>query len=223
MSKSASKPGRRGTARIDARLDKLYGDAHGFCESDAERDRLARAGTSSTYGELTTHGTAQLLDELKLGAHDRFVDLGSGIGRLVWQVAMSCSSTKAKRMAPVRGIEMVPSRHETALGSLARAQHMKWKVAERVRFERGNFLRADLSGTTVAYCCNTAFPDPLIDKLVRKLAKLEAGARFVSLMPLDDNPWFEVRRMIELDTTWRKRAKVRIYELVRPWGFSRRR
>ncbi len=201
-----------GRAGIEARIAGLYDpeDGDGFFESERERRSVARRGSSSTYGELTFAGAKALFAHLRLGPEDCLFDLGSGTGKLVWQAALST------RVGRAVGVELVPSRHAIAEHALARARAKGWRALERVEFLHGDMLRADLSAATVVYSCNTAFPDRMLNRQLRKLATGRAGLRFVSLMPMDDNPWFEERSLLRLDTSWRKAARVRVYELVRP-------
>ena len=176
---------------------------------------MERAGSSATYGELTPRGAALLFEVLRPKSEDTLIDLGSGIGRVVMHAALA---TKVKLAV---GVEMTRARHRIACSRLARAREWGWEEADRVQFELGDFMRRDFSGFSLIYACSTAFPDEFLSRVVRKAAHNEPGARLVVFSPLDENPWFERRETMRLDTTWRRGFPVHIYELVRPYGFSR--
>eukprot|EP00933_Yihiella_yeosuensis_P042588 TRINITY_DN37210_c0_g1_i1.p1 TRINITY_DN37210_c0_g1~~TRINITY_DN37210_c0_g1_i1.p1 ORF type:complete len:338 (+),score=43.59 TRINITY_DN37210_c0_g1_i1:94-1107(+) len=73
-------------------------------------------GCSPTYGELDQTCVARLLEVGGLTAEDTFVDIGSGLGKLV-VVAAALSDAKA-----CYGVELSPARHRMALEALERLQ-----------------------------------------------------------------------------------------------------
>ena len=72
-----------------------------------------------------------------------------------------------------------------------------------------------MPAATLVYCCSTAFPDPFMMAIARKLARREEGLRLATLLDLDENPWFSLEQVLRLDMTWRRRSKVHVYRLTR--------
>lgn len=88
-----------------------------------------------TYGELDHFGFAQLLQEASLGPGHSFVDVGSGLGKLV--VAAACVMPEV----PCYGLEISPFRHKSAQEGLQRLQSMGGitpREAARVKLLLGN-------------------------------------------------------------------------------------
>lgn len=189
-------------------LRRLYRREFGYDVSKADDARVAATQASSTYGELMPAATDHLVEHLALGRNDVFYDLGSGLGKVVLQVALR---------APVRrciGIELVRSRHRVAQRILAELRDQGRLRAAECGFRLGDMMRARLSDATVVYTCSTAFSTAFMNDLARRLAGLSQGLRWVSTQDVDDNPWFELEDVLRLDMSWRRRSKVYVYRLV---------
>ena len=119
-----------------------------------------------TYGELTPLGVRALATRLKLGPDDFFVDLGSGAGRAVLQIA------KEFHVATSCGVEMAATRHEMAMEALESAEP---QLADRVRFIQGDCADsalwssadAPLAKVTVIFAANIFFGPQLSRRLAR--------------------------------------------------------
>ncbi|EFJ49649.1 hypothetical protein VOLCADRAFT_120730 [Volvox carteri f. nagariensis] len=106
-------------------FDALYDDAEevfmskgGYVIPKREAALVEATGGSPTYGEITGEGVTQFLRRVPLRPDDVLVDLGSGLGRLVLQVA--CSA----RLRRCVGIELSASRHEEACWVAAQLAHL---------------------------------------------------------------------------------------------------
>lgn len=188
-------------------IRRLYADRWGYDVSRAEESRVKASEGSSTYGEMMPSAVDRLVDALDLEPHDVFYDLGSGMGKVVIQVAMTVE------IAACVGIELVDSRHKTACDVLATAREQGVLRTSNVRFRNRDMLRARCSDATVIYTCSTAFSDGFMTKLVSRLARLRPGVRLASLLDLDENPWFALEDVLRLDVTWRRNAKMHVYRL----------
>jgi len=117
-------------------MEEAYGPEHlePWDVRMAELQEVFRPnGCACTYGELDHFAVARLLQEASLD-HGSFVDVGSGLGKLV--VAAACAST-----VPCFGVEISPFRHQKAMEGLARLQEnggISLEVAERVQLLLGN-------------------------------------------------------------------------------------
>ncbi|MEX1368018.1 MAG: hypothetical protein AB1Z98_33115 [Nannocystaceae bacterium] len=192
-----------------ALLRRLYADDHGYEPDPAEEARVAATGSSATYGEIMPAATTKLVEHLELGPGDVFYDLGSGIGKVVLQVALTSPVDKCV------GIELVRSRHRIAQRMLRHLRPSNQLRARDCSFRCTDFMRARLGDATVVYTCSTAFSTPFMNELAARLARLPVGLRWVSTQDLDDNPWFRLDAVHRLDMSWRRRAKVHVYQLVR--------
>ena len=180
--------------------------------SAADEARVAATRASSTYGELMPAATDRLVEHLRLGDRDVFYDLGSGLGKVVLQVAMR---------APVRrciGVELVRSRHRVAQRVLGQVRALRLLRAAECGFRLGDLMKARIGDATVVYTCSTAFSTPFMNGLAKRLARLPVGLRWVTTQDVDDNAWFRLEEVLRLDMSWRRRSKVHVYRLVRARG-----
>lgn len=192
---------------VRAYLRALYRGVSGYDISHEEERDVRMARGSPTYGEITFAAVEQLADHLALGPGDVFYDLGSGVGKAVLQLAMT------RPLRRVVGLELSPSRHLHASAALARARADGKLVARACAFVHGDILDAPLADATVAYTCSTAFSDSFMRKLVRKLAALRPGLRFVTTRhPIVRHGFVETAEL-RLDMSWHRRSPVYIYEL----------
>ncbi|CAJ1423016.1 unnamed protein product [Effrenium voratum] len=85
----------------------------------AELEEIFRPNRcASTYGELDLGGVARLLEEAQLAPGHRFVDVGSGLGKLAVAAAALFEAESC-------GMEISPYRHQRALEGLQRLQKTK--------------------------------------------------------------------------------------------------
>lgn len=149
---------------------------------ETERSLIASVGgpRAAVYGEVTEDGFRSLAQHIGLGPADSFVDLGSGEGAIVLQAAseygVACST----------GIELSPSRHQTALSALTRAPA---SVRTRSTFICGDCAAAPdaLSRATVGWCCNMMFGDSLQRRLAETIGDHADRMRvLVVTMPFPD-------------------------------------
>lgn len=203
-------PTRRSPPDPRSTVLRLYRDLHGYYDLSPEEELdVLRARSSSMYGEIMPAATEQLLGYLKLGPKDVLYDLGSGLGKFILQAALG------RQLARAVGIELAVSRARIAHRILQQARREGLLRTPDVRFVQGDFMRHDLSDATVIYTCSTAFPSALVDRLVFRLAALRTGLVLASVRDLDDNPYFEQIDELRLDMSWKRRARLYLYRLVR--------
>ncbi len=186
-------------------LQRLYRDRHGYDDAPAEEQAVREAGSDPMYGELMPAAAERLFDYLGLGRRDVLYDLGSGIGKFVAQAAI------AKPLRRVVGIEMVRLRHDIAVEVLDRIEREALLEAETFELWCGDFMRLPMKDATVVYTCSTAFPEPLMARMMRRLSRLPELRCFVSLRDPDVLHGFEVVDVLRLDTSWKRRAPVYVY------------
>ena len=195
-------------ATLGTTLRRLYRAVDGF-EIPASQERLIeRTRSSPTYGELMPAATVQLIDALHLGPGDVFVDLGSGVGKVVVTAALR------SRVGRAVGVELANRRHEQALEVVGRAEADGLLRPGVVELRNEDILRTDLSEATVLYTCSTAFPYAFTERLARRVRKLRRARRFVTLQVLDsDLSGFALDAILHLDMSWARKRKVHVYRV----------
>ncbi len=193
--------------RLRRQITRLCGEHSGYLISGNDARAVRATKGSPTYGEITVTSLARLLDYLQLTPDDVFYDLGSGIGKVVLQVAMTCDIRR------VVGIEMAPGRHRAATEILARARGENLLQVRDCELIQGNFLERSLADATVIYSCSTAFSETFMRRLVRKLGGLKPGLRFASSRALLSTGPFEQLDRLVLDMSWKRRSPIYVYQL----------
>ncbi|XP_055640306.1 histone-lysine N-methyltransferase, H3 lysine-79 specific isoform X2 [Toxorhynchites rutilus septentrionalis] len=133
------------------------------------------------YGETSFDLICQMIDQIKITADDVFVDLGSGVGQVVLQMAAS---------TPVKvcyGIEKadVPSRYAEGMNATFKLW-MRWFGKKYGDYEliKGDFLadehREKITSATIVFVNNFAFGPNVDHQLKERFADLRDGARIVS-------------------------------------------
>jgi hypothetical protein len=156
--------------------------AKGWRESDGyvippEEERKGFLDDASTYGEITQHGSRQVFRHMKLrepfGETIAFLDLGSGVGRLVAQAYM-----ELPRLVSSIGIELSSTRHDLATQSWEavkeEANHvraMKERVVENasLKLVQGDFFGFDITKVTIIYVSSLCFSENMMERLGEKL------------------------------------------------------
>lgn len=188
-------------------MNDAYKSTSGFGITDEERKKVNDAGGDATYGEITFDGLATLLKELQLTDKDVFYDLGSGVGKVVVQVALTTPATAT-------GVELCPSRAAKAAqikNDLITRGALKNK--KKLTFIEGNIMDVPLSDATVIFMCSTCFSPELMKKLTDKLARLKKGTRILTLKELYPNKAFTLVKTLQVPMTWSSNSNVYWYEL----------
>jgi len=131
-----------------------------------------------TYGEITTLGARQLFVYMGLLDNSNnvsFLDMGSGLGKLVVQAYM-----EVPRLTQAVGIELSQTRHDLACKSWEAVQDQAVRVrtetkayheSAAIHLVKGDFLDWNLSDVTHVYVSSLCFHDDLVYRLGEKLAR----------------------------------------------------
>lgn len=187
---------------------ELYRGVDGWEIPETEVRRIVAASSAETYGEIMPTASARLVEYLALGGDDVLYDLGCGIGKLVVHAAI------ARPLRRCVGIELSATRCRIARAALARARARGLVRAQSCSIACADFMRAKLDDATVVYTCSTAFPGALMVRLARKLSRLPRPIRLVTLQDLDPHPAFALVDVLRLDVSWRRAARVHVYEVT---------
>lgn len=185
----------------------LYRGIDGFEIPRVDERRVRKARSSPTYGEIMPTAALRMLESLRLGPRDVFMDLGCGVGKVCMMAALATGVRK------VVGVELASRRIEYARRVVAQAEKAGLVARRRVELHEGDILRADFSRATVIYTCSTAFPLSFMHGLMRRLAAMDRPLTFVSTQILDEHPAFEPSDVLRLDMSWRRKSKTYVYRV----------
>ena len=183
-----------------------------------------------TYGEITELGARQLSHYFKRYSRNtssmNFVDIGSGVGKLVVQAYMEWPS-----LQKATGIELLPSRSSSANETWSRIRQQAYKIRNMqenlsghtttVEFIEGDIFEYDdrkLANATHIYVASLCFPDTMMHELARKLT---AAHRLQCVATLSKFPdWFEEHfgkpRVEYIEMSWTRPQGERVYIYYQP-------
>ncbi|XP_014474310.1 PREDICTED: histone-lysine N-methyltransferase, H3 lysine-79 specific isoform X2 [Dinoponera quadriceps] len=133
------------------------------------------------YGETSYELVCQMIDQVNVTENDVFVDLGSGVGQVVLQMA---AATLCKICIGVERAD-VPSKYAQSMEVNFR-KWLNWygKRCGEYRLVKGDFLadehRESITGATIVFVNNFAFGPTVDHQLKLRFADLRDGARIVS-------------------------------------------
>lgn len=154
-----------------------------YNQAVADPDKLNQYEPFSpeVYGETSYELVCQMIDQITITADDVFVDLGSGVGQVVLQVA---AATPCGACFGVEKAE-VPSKYAESMDHHFRTW-MRWygKKFGEYKLIKGDFLldehREKINGATIVFVNNFAFGPHVDHQLKERFADLKDGAKIVS-------------------------------------------
>uniref|UniRef100_A0A2R5L708 Histone-lysine N-methyltransferase, H3 lysine-79 specific n=1 Tax=Ornithodoros turicata TaxID=34597 RepID=A0A2R5L708_9ACAR len=179
--KGTSRPVRLHTQPSTALLRHILQQVYNTAVTDPERLNSYEPFSPEVYGETSFEFVAQMISELEFTSEDVFIDLGSGVGQVVLQVA---ASTPCKMCVGIEKSD-VPSTYAQTMDSNFRFW-MRWygKVHGEYKLIRGDFLneahRDMVMSSSIIFVNNFAF-GPRVDHMLKeKFAEMKDGSRIVS-------------------------------------------
>jgi SAM-dependent methyltransferase len=161
------------------------------------------------YGEITYEGMEALAKSMKFTGSDVFYDLGSGVGKLVTYFYLTTPIKKSV------GVEMVGTRHQTAMLTLAKLQSEGFVVNERdLQFLHANLREVNFKDATVIYMSSLCFPKELMQELSQRFLALKPGLRIISSQPLTVHPRLRLVEQGFLPMSWTNISLTYYYELL---------
>jgi len=171
---------------IEGIFKALYADVAGYDISHQERERVATRDLSFIYGEVLPPAFSALLQAAAPRPGEVFCDLGSGTGKAIFLAALMADFER------LVGVELLTGLGDAARSILARydaevrPKLPPQKQRQRLEFQDGDLLKADLSRVDVAFAHATCFQADLLEKMTVKLQELRPGARFLQVgMPIE--------------------------------------
>uniref|UniRef100_A0A671SRF2 Histone-lysine N-methyltransferase, H3 lysine-79 specific n=1 Tax=Sinocyclocheilus anshuiensis TaxID=1608454 RepID=A0A671SRF2_9TELE len=152
--------------------------------TDPEKLNNYEPFSPEVYGETSFDLVAQIIDEMEMMEEDTFVDLGSGVGQVVLQVA---AATNCKHYYGVEKADTPATYAESMDKEFKR--WMKWygKKHGEYTLERGDFLseewRERIANTSVIFVNNFAFGPEVDHQLKERFANMKEGGKIVSSKP----------------------------------------
>lgn len=152
-----------------------------------------------TSGEILFSSINKLFSVFPLNEQDVFVDLGSGIGKIVLQIFLTTPVKKAY------GIEIVNESHQRALLAAQKLQHDLpdfYSEDRELQFLLGNFLENSLEGTTVALVNSICLNQKVVTELGKLLNNTQSIHTVFTLRPMPTLKRLRFKRTIRIECSW---------------------
>ncbi|MHB1947755.1 MAG: class I SAM-dependent methyltransferase [Gammaproteobacteria bacterium] len=152
-----------------------------------------------TSGEILYSSINKLFSIFPLNEQDVFVDLGSGIGKIVLQIFLTTPVKKAY------GIEIVNESYQRALMA---AQKIRkdlpdfYSEGRELHFLLGNFLENSLEGTTVALVNSICLNQKVVSELGKILNNTSSIHTVFTLRPMPTLKRLRFKRTIRIECSW---------------------
>ncbi|XP_071433955.1 histone-lysine N-methyltransferase, H3 lysine-79 specific isoform X3 [Pithys albifrons albifrons] len=182
--KGTTQPLKLNTRPSTGLLRHILQQVYNHSVTDPEKLNNYEPFSPEVYGETSFDLVAQMIDEIKMTEDDLFVDLGSGVGQVVLQVA---AATNCKHHYGVEKAD-IPAKYAETMDREFR-KWMKWYGKKHAEYtlERGDFLseewRERIANTSVIFVNNFAFGPEVDHQLKERFANMKEGGRIVSSKP----------------------------------------
>ncbi|XP_069784827.1 histone-lysine N-methyltransferase, H3 lysine-79 specific isoform X2 [Narcine bancroftii] len=182
--KGTTQPMKLNTRPCNGLLRHILQQVYNHSVTDPEKLNNYEPFSPEVYGETSFDLVAQMIDEIKMTEDDTFVDLGSGVGQVVLQVA---AATQCKHYYGVEKAE-IPAKYAEAMDTEFR-KWMRWygKKYGEYTLERGDFLSEEwkekIASTSVVFVNNFAFGPEVDHQLKERFANMKEGGKIVSSKP----------------------------------------
>ncbi|XP_006812611.1 uncharacterized protein LOC100366496 [Saccoglossus kowalevskii] len=166
-----------GTGLLRHIMQQVYNHA----VTDPDRLNSYEPFSPEVYGETSYDLVAQMIDEITITEDDAFIDLGSGVGQVVLQVA---AATQCKIAYGVEKAD-VPAAYSERM-DIEYRKWMKWygKEHSSYKLEKGDFLcdemKEKIASASVIFVNNFAFGPEVDHQLKLRFANMKEGAKIVS-------------------------------------------
>ncbi|XP_069505615.1 histone-lysine N-methyltransferase, H3 lysine-79 specific isoform X2 [Ambystoma mexicanum] len=182
--KGTTHPMKLNTRPSNGLLRHILQQVYNHSVTDPEKLNNYEPFSPEVYGETSFDLVTQMIEEIKMTDDDLFVDLGSGVGQVVLQVA---AATGCKHHYGIEKAD-IPAKYAETMDKEFR-KWMKWYGKKHAEYslERGDFLseewRERIANTSVIFVNNFAFGPEVDHQLKERFANMKEGGRIVSSKP----------------------------------------
>lgn len=152
-----------------------------------------------TYGEILYPAMDKLLSAVEFSSQDIFIDLGSGLGKIVIQVFLR---TEVKAAI---GIEIMPRLHHQALTAAARVREdlpTFYEQARKLEFILGDFLNTSLDEASIILLGSPCFSPRMLARIANMINEKKQIRLVLSLRPLIHLQRLKFIKAMRIEGSW---------------------
>lgn len=155
-----------------------------------------RKSLAATYGEILYPSVNKLLSVLNLTSEDIFLDLGSGLGKVVMQVFLKSDAAQAL------GIEYELHLHIQAQSAATTLLSRLPLTQRRLHFLHADFLSCAYQSATVVLAGSPCFSPDMLFLLAQRLEQTPTLHTVLSLRPLPMLKRFRYITTMRIECSW---------------------
>ncbi len=171
-------------------LDSLYEPLQN------EIHQTLACNNNELYGEIYYYSIIQLLKHINISNEDRFIDIGSGVGKLCICLYLLTN------IKTIYGIEINENRHKIAAKALNGLLKSTNNSDRTIHFESADFLDYKAEKFSIAYLCSTIFSYELLEQMGKKLNSISSLNQIISFRKLPHLDNFHLKKKIFLHCSW---------------------
>ena len=175
-------------------LNILYHNISGHKVNERQNKNIPE-----TYGEILYASVDKLLAELSLSDQDIFVDLGSGLGKVVIQTFLNSAVKES------HGIEIIPELHQESLIAAQKVQNDLpdfFEGERRLTFLKGSFLGIPLDMASVVLIGSPCFSPQILEQLGEIINNVPSIHTVLTLRPISTLKRLSFTKVIRVECSW---------------------
>lgn len=164
-----------------------------------QSSRFQQISLENTQGDVFLPSMSLLIHKMGLTSNDVFIDLGSGIGRVVFHAFLLSNAKK------IIGIEMHSALHQIAIQKKERIlTELPYFFTDHrdIDLVEGDFLETSFNDATAAFISAVCFSQATLQRLAEKLDQLPALRSIFSLKPLTYLSTLHFHQTIRVQCSW---------------------
>jgi Histone methylation protein DOT1 len=181
---------------IQSYLDTLYRPL----ETEIKQAMLSNG--NEQYGYIHYYSFLKLMSHLNISSQDHFLDIGSGFGKLIFQVFLT------SELASATGIEIQFQRHQIAdqiNRIIQKDLPLLFKPDRNLSFFQGDFLGLSssiLGKISIIYVCASVFSPDLILAIGKKINDMKNVHTILSFRKIPNLEHLKIEKKIFVECSW---------------------
>jgi len=178
-------------------IQSYFDSYYGWLEHEIKKSMLSKS--NEIYGELHYYSVVKLLNYLHLTQDDHFLDVGSGLGKVVFQIFLTTD------VSSVTGIEINTQRHFIACRvrkMMEQSLPEAFNHHKKLRLINDDFLKSNFNNITVVYVCSTVFSFELLSNIGNKVNSMPNVQTVISFRKLPGLNDFKLINKFFLQGSW---------------------
>lgn len=175
-------------------LTELYLNMRGHGINERQHQNIPE-----TYGEILYESIVHLLSQMTLSEQDSFLDLGSGLGKVVIQVFLQSAVKES------RGIEIIPELYDQSIiasQKIKEALPVFFEKERKLTFQLGSFLEIPLHGASILLIGSVLFSPAMLCALGKIIDSTDSIHTVLTLRPILTLKRLTFKKVIRVECSW---------------------